>query len=322
MLPYPTINSELHLSITEPSLQKDPAMRSLGARISFPLVCLLVAGCGLLSPRSSKRVTIVPFSGQESGEFQSLVEQVVSKTEWELVSPDVYGWTAKKEGADLSKGSDATRISRRFGIRAVVQGRLVRKNKRRSTLKLTVRDAETGKVVDQLALRVRRGKLSEKGTQLLGRRVMGALDDLVAAEEIEMLDTETTAVARKEPAKKPRAEKRLKFVLKKAKAKKVQKVVAKKPKAKKAKKAKKVVAKKPKAKKREKVVAKKPKAKKAKKAQKVIAKKPKLEKPKKIARRGKPAKSDNPDREYGASLALEVDASGQVVDDDMPAALR
>jgi hypothetical protein len=124
---------------------------------------------------------VVGFEGKRAARWESKVMKLVAAQErWELVSPDAYASTARELDARKQSDVDIARVADALDAAAVISGRLVGRS-RRGKLELTVRDGETGKVIDRLSLRVRRGKLGKKGDRRLERQLVAALDEVRAS---------------------------------------------------------------------------------------------------------------------------------------------
>ncbi len=139
---------------------------------------MLVSACASAPKPQRPRVAVVEFEGKRASQWQDRVTALVdSQHRWDIVPPEAYTEAARKIGAESSSSTDLARVAAELNATAIIVGRIVGKSDKRAKFQLAVHDGETGKVIDKLTLRVRKGKLSGKGDRLLRKKLLAALDD-------------------------------------------------------------------------------------------------------------------------------------------------
>jgi hypothetical protein len=133
-------------------------MKTLVRAFALSIAVALFASPALADKR---RVVVLGFSGPAKHARQT--EKTVTKSlkaKYEVVSIKKYNAARKSLKATKPTKKNFSRIARQVGLDAIVSGE-VRKRGSRATLKLTVREGATGKVIDTLRVPIRSKKLAQ-----------------------------------------------------------------------------------------------------------------------------------------------------------------
>jgi signal recognition particle subunit SEC65 len=111
-----------------------------GYTLVIALAVMMTAGCALSRAQEPRRVVVMKFKGSKAKKLQALVADLVGKHH-KVVSDKRYRKTARKLKARRMRARHIKKVATELGIDAVVEGKLVRRSRRKYTLRIQVRDA-------------------------------------------------------------------------------------------------------------------------------------------------------------------------------------
>lgn len=114
---------------------------------------------------------------------QRYVESMVSQR-FEVVSADTYWTRAKRLGAEKLTKRNVANVSASLGLTAVIHGKVRPKSRKRGsarrvqTIRLVVRDGESGAVLERHKVNLRRGEVTAGSEKRMGKRFLARVKSL------------------------------------------------------------------------------------------------------------------------------------------------
>jgi hypothetical protein len=119
---------------------------------------------------------VVKFRGHYGRSLQKRVVDVLARQRgWALISSRSYAKAARRLDATRLNRTDVAEVAAELDASAVIAGKVVGESVRRARLIVSVRDGETGEVIERIRIRLRRGKLGKRGARRLERSLASAL---------------------------------------------------------------------------------------------------------------------------------------------------
>lgn len=177
------------------------------------LIGLFAIACGGVRPRTrggdgargDVKVVVLDIK-HASDDVRDTVLDILAER-YQVVDDSAYRHTARELDARTMKTRHVAKVTRELGLDAVAYGVLVKRGKKKFSLRMTVREGETGKKLARFTLPVQDGRI--KRTKL-SKRLYAALDQIAPDPEEPMPELESDGEdepAAKKPEKARVAEK-------------------------------------------------------------------------------------------------------------------
>lgn len=178
-------------------------------RVRFAIaiaILALAASCGGAQRPSGPRadVHLVVLDIKHAGEAVRATVVDILAERYDVVDDGEYRRTASEMGARTMRARHVAKVTKRLGLDAVAYGVLIGEKERKTrTLRLTVREGGTGKLLSRFTLPVKRGRISRTK---LSKKLIAVLDQIAPDPEDAAPERDEDEIADEEMAEDdPRA---------------------------------------------------------------------------------------------------------------------
>jgi hypothetical protein len=156
------------------------AMSRLGSLVVWPIVVALVAAlaaCGRGTAADTRpKVALLDIRGGGGGVRDAVQDMLAD--DYRVMSAGEYAQTARRLRAKKLKNAHVRKVARKLGLEAVVYGTLKRQSGSRQLLQLIVRDGDTGKLVQEFRVPMKRKEMKTSNRRKLRTKLAAVLEVL------------------------------------------------------------------------------------------------------------------------------------------------